>query len=552
MLLRDWSQDRLTLIRWSPSQVYQPLSGRVLSLIKRGVASIYWINGGLVLTTGTDGFRLASISRGETRWAASLTDGHPIATGQYVGSDFDPVGQRLLTVAGPVVHEWPCRPDRSSTDGRVKLVVGPPRTLLGPLYHDLEHPPVAGGGGRFAVSLADGVWLFPGPDQQPDEPLKLPIHSPVQALSPDGRWLLTGGWLQHGVEVWEVKDLQSPQKHKHLYPDWLTVRTAFSPDGQWVALAHETTIRLLRVDGWTEVASVQRTAGTASSLQDANLVSVVSVAFSPRSDYVAVGGMLDRVDIFTIPQLQRLASLEHPGIGAVSALAWSPDGRWLAVGSLDGAIGFWDLHALQRELRRFDMHWSDEPSGQWQGEHIELVVQGREMYARQIDEARIRTAEAALRKAPGNPDALNQLAWLLLVSEPSLRDPARACRLAQEAAAGRPTHHATLKTLGIAYYRTGQRREAVETLRRCIDLHGAGGHPLDWFALAASYASSNNLDAAERCYWSGVERLRQFSFFSRAEYEEVSLIQREAAEHIFPNLLQVYRFRENPLVRADP
>ena len=69
--------------------------------------------------------------------------------------------------------------------------------------------------------------------------------------------------------------------------------------------------------------------------------------------------------------------------------------------------------------------------------------------------------EQALRIAPANPEALNNLAWLLLTAQkPALRNPERALLLAQKAAAKNRTPH-VLDTLATAYWANGYLKEAL-------------------------------------------------------------------------------------------
>ncbi|HIJ91031.1 MAG: M48 family metalloprotease [Desulfobulbaceae bacterium] len=69
--------------------------------------------------------------------------------------------------------------------------------------------------------------------------------------------------------------------------------------------------------------------------------------------------------------------------------------------------------------------------------------------------------EQALRLAPANVEALNNLAWLLLTArETKLRNPERALLLAQKAAAEKITPH-VLDTLATAYWANGNREEAL-------------------------------------------------------------------------------------------
>lgn len=88
--------------------------------------------------------------------------------------------------------------------------------------------------------------------------------------------------------------------------------------------------------------------------------------------------------------------------------------------------------------------------------------------------------EEALRLAPGNPEALNALAWLHATAHaPEVRDPARAVKLAEEAASLAPTPP-ILDTLAEARFQSGDAAGAL----RAIDAALAAGPPDPAYYLA--------------------------------------------------------------------
>ncbi len=71
-------------------------------------------------------------------------------------------------------------------------------------------------------------------------------------------------------------------------------------------------------------------------------------------------------------------------------------------------------------------------------------------------------------KRAGNPEVLNNLAWLFLtVPDPSLRDPRAALPLAQQAVADLPAPH-ILDTLAQAYWDNGMIPQAIHTAKRAL------------------------------------------------------------------------------------
>lgn len=98
----------------------------------------------------------------------------------------------------------------------------------------------------------------------------------------------------------------------------------------------------------------------------------------------------------------------------------------------------------------------------WHQFHGDLLA-GRKQYAEAIA-----AFEESLRLYPDNPEALNNLAWLLLTSgEHQLLDPVRALALAKRAAAIQARSH-ILDTLAEAYWQNGMAEMAIATAQRAL------------------------------------------------------------------------------------
>lgn len=90
-----------------------------------------------------------------------------------------------------------------------------------------------------------------------------------------------------------------------------------------------------------------------------------------------------------------------------------------------------------------------------------LQILGDLQYSLNQEQTARDSYEQALRLAPDNTEALNNLAWLLLTAqEPTLRNPEKALLLAQKAAAKTRTPH-VLDTLATAYWANGNQEEAL-------------------------------------------------------------------------------------------
>jgi serine/threonine-protein kinase len=99
-----------------------------------------------------------------------------------------------------------------------------------------------------------------------------------------------------------------------------------------------------------------------------------------------------------------------------------------------------------------------------------------------------------------DPDALNNLAWILATCDDArLRDPPQAIGIARRAVSIRPTNRAYCRTLGVAYYRQGEWKQAVETLERSMAMNRSGDSS-DWFFLAMACWQMGRREDARRWY----------------------------------------------------
>ncbi len=108
----------------------------------------------------------------------------------------------------------------------------------------------------------------------------------------------------------------------------------------------------------------------------------------------------------------------------------------------------------------------------------------------------------------GNTQEWNNRAWRLATdADPNQRDPAEAVRLAEQAVTAEPKNADYYNTLGVARYRAGDFRAAIDALTFGSDSRGASAH--DAFFLAMAYARLGNHDEARRWYATANNWMRQ-------------------------------------------
>ena len=129
--------------------------------------------------------------------------------------------------------------------------------------------------------------------------------------------------------------------------------------------------------------------------------------------------------------------------------------------------------------------------------------------------------------------ALNLLAWRLATSaDPKVRDAGRALGLAKEAAHLTPKNWTFWNTLGVAHYRVGEWKAALDALQQSMDLH-KGGDAKDWFFLAMAHWQLKQKDEARTFYDRAIawmEKNQEALKTNRHGWEELNRFRIEAAE----------------------
>jgi serine/threonine protein kinase len=158
---------------------------------------------------------------------------------------------------------------------------------------------------------------------------------------------------------------------------------------------------------------------------------------------------------------------------------------------------------------------------------VDLAALGRHTEALKLHEETLALRETKL--PPGHPDTLksmNGLAWLLATcSDPKLLNPNKALALAKQTTERKPKTGDYWNTLGVAYYRTGDWKNAVVALTKSMDLR-KGGDPTDWFFLAMAHWRLDDKEQARKWYNQAVG----WTDKNKPKDEELRRFRAEAAE----------------------
>jgi tetratricopeptide (TPR) repeat protein len=105
--------------------------------------------------------------------------------------------------------------------------------------------------------------------------------------------------------------------------------------------------------------------------------------------------------------------------------------------------------------------------------------------------------ESQERNTRNRDTVSNNLAWRLATcSDPQLRDPELAVKLAEQAVDEEPKREIYWNTLGVARFRTGNLEGAIEALSKSADLGDGRSSPYDEFFLAMAHWQLDQRDLA--------------------------------------------------------
>jgi WD40 repeat protein/tetratricopeptide (TPR) repeat protein len=324
-----------------------------------------------------DGRRLACTVAGPATLLLDLPSASPLARlPGGVPLAFDPSGTALITMSGKGYHRWAFSDDPQTGAPRV----GPPLRWLRPGI--VERNAVSGDLGVIAIpDYARGARV--GHLRPPQRWLTTAPQHDVRhcAVSPDGRWVVTGSHVAGSVEV---SDAATGLRVKQLCAQggW----GLFSPDGRWLAISPWTgNGRLWRVEGWEP-------AGDLPGQQ---------FAFTRDGAMVAVGSdSFGEVRLIACDTGREVARLEVPDQTGLEPVAFTPDGGELIVKAAGVRLLAFDLRGLRADLKALDLDWDwpdfplapapADPAGAptpWQVVGAELLNDPAKMAVHQRDQA---------------------------------------------------------------------------------------------------------------------------------------------------------------------
>jgi len=228
------------------------------------------------------------------------------------------------------------------------------RDAAGWLYVPPHQPSVLDSGPLVVALRADGLALASTQDSgdnsddhillwwpQEKRSLRLPQPDPYcAALSPDGRWCVTGSFnAHHEALLWSLPDGKLARKLPH---QGIVGGLTFVQNGTRLWIWGNETLQCLDTVTWKPV--LPPWPGTTQAF-----------AVSPdgtRAARVTAG----KIALLRTTDLAQTALLPMPGAtSAHASLVFSGDSRQLFIHSSDGAVQRWDLQSLEAELKKMGM-----------------------------------------------------------------------------------------------------------------------------------------------------------------------------------------------------
>jgi hypothetical protein len=430
---------------------------------------------------------------------------------------FDPSGGWVTS--GTSVLLWPARPD---VDRPEVLRVGPSQ-LLSPIFGS----PSASANGR-VMAVPQGTATVVLHRDHPERRVALgpQYDARFSAVSPDGRLVVTGShWNDQRSKSDRIWDAESGER-VHKLPLIGSTLSRFSPNGRWLMTATGSVgCRLWEVGTWREV---QRFDYAAS-------------AFSPDSRLLAISDVFSVIRLVETTTGREVARLTGPEPMWYPPACFTPDGtRLIASSSETRGLYVWDLRLIRQQLKGLglDWDWSEFPPADPASEspaprQVEIRT-GDLAKLGPTPEQRARQAiERYSREVEANPDsarACNNLAWVYLTAPEPLRDGKAALPLAEKAMRLVPENALYRNTVGVAYYRAGRYREAVEALRPNLEGQEDWGLAFDLYFLAMSHRQLGEAARARDYNDWAVRWTRAQQGLSEGYLEELALFRAEAAE----------------------
>jgi eukaryotic-like serine/threonine-protein kinase len=350
----------------------------------------------------------------------------------------------------------------------------------------------------------------------------------IHALSRDGRWAASCGWHSQTVRLWNAETGQ-------MVHEWDLAAHAFvffTPDSETLIISRPDEFSFWDVQTFQPVRRLARAIAQHPG----------HVAFSPDGKLMALEMEPATIHLLEVATGRTVARLEDPHGDRATWQGFTPDGTELVVVSTYGsAIHIWNLRAIRARLKEMSLDWewpefAPVPDRQRDSyEPLTMEVDLGDLAKPQL--TRKQKAQQAIERYRLNPEvrpqsakACNELAWSLLTATEAYRDSEQAVPLAEKALRLEPENTLYRNTLGVAYYRAGRYREAVEILEINLAKQKDWALSFDLYFLAMGYHRLGETVRARDYFDWAVRWTKAQNDLPAGQTEELTAFQAEAEE----------------------
>lgn len=165
------------------------------------------------------------------------------------------------------------------------------------------------------------------------------------AVSPDGKWVATGGWHNPDVRVW---DAVTGQLIRTLPTTAVSPNVLFSPDGQFLVTSTGPEVRFWHCGDWTPGLRIARhVSGDLPS----------PLCFSNDGKLLALADTSSLVHLVSPQTGETLAQLEPFPRNEIIAMTFNPGASQLAINRVGAPTQIWNLRRIRQHLAQMRLDW---------------------------------------------------------------------------------------------------------------------------------------------------------------------------------------------------